>query len=88
MKTKYQRAKKKFVKKRIYRYHLDYGNWGEEGEFINGGGFTIKHWGKDEEYQILMEIAKLPFHKGFWKARKIANHSNPWKFYYDKKVKI
>ena len=83
--NKYKRAKKKFVKKRVYKFEI-YQDFNEELIYAKD---EIRLYAPylNTNAQILKQISMMPMHKAFWKAREVAR-KDKWKFFYTKKVKI
>lgn len=84
----FKKAKKKFVRERVYRWSFRR-PWPnrEELEYHRSGRHTMEYYDRDIIFQQLEKVENLGFMKGFWKARSMAK-ADPkfWIFYFDKKV--
>lgn len=91
MRSKYQKAKLKFVKNQVYSFYFcERGVYYPDNlDYYHSGKYTISSTWEGKKYQIMEQIAKMNFVQAFWKARKLANQSNSiWGFEYEKKIKI
>lgn len=90
----FKKAKRKFVKKRVYRWKLCAGHGQpakEEIEFLRSGGLfgrsaTIKFSSHDRIYQILEKARDYGFVQGFWYAREIIKKDEFFYFWFDKRI--
>lgn len=84
----FKKAKKKFVKKRIYRWEIN--SYGSEPKLQMGhsGCSTLIHEDRDERYQILEHAQDLGFIKGFWYGRKLDKGMEGWGLHFDKRVNL
>lgn len=82
----FKKAKKKFVKKRVYRWCFYFAGRDYDLERYQSGRFSMKYRDRDATFQQLENIKILGFVKGFWKARSMAHNSESWCFYFDKRI--
>lgn len=85
----FKKARKKFVKKRVYRWKLCFENSSEEIEFLNGwagGSYTLKFHSHDFICQLLEKVRDFGFIEGFWYARKEGKKKEGFNFWFDKRI--
>lgn len=86
----YKKAKKKFIRKKIYSWKLcePFGSIGKyEIEFIHNEGTRITFQSKSHKYQALKKAQILGFVKGFFYARKLHQEAPDfWWFFYEKRI--
>ena len=85
----FKKAKKKFIKKRIFRWILCE-KWHSpphvEVEYVWNEGASLTYCSKDHLYQIIRKAKDLGFIKGFLYAESVAKRDpKSWRFYFDKK---
>ncbi len=82
----FKKARKKFVKKRVYRWKLCTEFSREKIEYFRSGRNTIQFYSHDHVYQLLEKISDLGFIKGFWYARKEGRKKEGFNFWFDKRI--
>jgi len=88
----YKRARKKFVKKRVFRWSFTvYGGGASMRASVEHRRFSreIKYRDKDKSYQIVTKVAYAGFVNGFWLGRKLVR-KKPDKYYlsFDKRIEL
>lgn len=86
----FKKAKKKFIRKRVYKWELTevFGAYVKyEIIFIHNEGAKLLWISRDNQYQVLKKALSLGFVDGFIYARKKhVKAPKSWLFFYDKRI--
>ena len=84
----FKKAKKKFVKKRVYRWEISSYRSTPKLQMLRTGSSNLQYTDKNERYQILEHAKNLGFIKGFLYGRELEKGEEGWGLSFDKRVKL